>query len=176
MKAESRETQNFSRFFWRAMKLLIGAIDTPLGTFGYAFSSLGLVRCGFEPLLKPKRPKDPQVKQLELEIKAYFAGELRVFETRIDDSKWTKFQREVYALCSQIPYGETRAYGDIAVVLGSGARAVGRAMGALPTSLIVPAHRVILMSGALGGYQGREPIKAWLLEFEKNKTDFRLNP
>jgi methylated-DNA-[protein]-cysteine S-methyltransferase len=149
------------------MKLLEGAIPTPLGAFSYAFSSLGVVRCGFEPLTKIKRPKDEEAKKLELEVKAYFAGELQVFETRIDDSRWTKFQHEVYALCKQIPYGETRAYGDIAVVLGSGARAVGRAMGALTTSLIVPAHRVIHMNGSLGGYQGREPIKAWLLEFER---------
>ena len=157
------------------MKLLEACIPTPIAPFHYALSELGVVRSGFAPLQKIRRSKDQQAKQFELEIQAYFAGELRVFETPIDDSKWTKFQCEVYGLCRQIPYGETRAYGDIAVVLGSGARAVGRAMGALPTSLIVPAHRVILMSGALGGYQGREPIKAWLLEFEnKLSTDGNL--
>ena len=157
------------------MKLLEVCVPTPIAPFRFTLSELGLVRSGFAPLQKIKRSKDKLAKQLELELGAYFAGELEVFATPIDDSRWTKFQTDVYSLCRQIPYGETRAYGDIAVVLGSGARAVGRAMGALPTSLIVPAQRVILMSGALGGYQGREPIKAWLLEFEqKNKANFRL--
>jgi O-6-methylguanine DNA methyltransferase len=157
------------------MKLLEACVPTPIAPFHYAFSEFGVVRCGFAPLQTIKRSKETLAKHFELEIWAYFAGELQVFTTPIDDSSWSKFQTDVYSLCRQIPYGETRAYGDIAMVLGSGARAVGRAMGALPTSLIVPAHRVILMSGALGGYQGREPIKAWLLEFEKkNKTDCRL--
>jgi methylated-DNA-[protein]-cysteine S-methyltransferase len=155
------------------MKLLEVCVPTPVAPFYYALSEIGVVRSGFAPLQKIKLSKDDLGKQLELELRAYFAGELQVFETRVDDSKWSQFQREVYALCRQIPFGETRAYGDIAAVLGSGARAVGRAMGALPVSLIVPAHRVIRMNGALGGYQGREPIKAWLLEFEKKVCETR---
>ena len=152
------------------MKLLEVCVPTPVAPFYYALSELGVVRCGFAPLHRITRSRDPVAKQFELELQSYFAGELQVFETPVDDSKWTTFQRQVYALCRQIPFGETRAYGDIAAVLGTGARAVGRALGALPASLIVPAHRVIRMNGALGGYQGREPIKAWLLEFESKAS------
>ena len=146
-------------------RLVEGGLGTPLGPFFYALSERGLARCGFAP--PPARSgRDAAARALEAQVRAYFAGELRAFDVPLDESGLTAFQREVYALTRAIPHGETRAYGDLAVALASGARAVGRAMAAVPTPLVVPAHRVVRMDGSLGGFQGREAMKAWLIDFE----------
>ncbi|HSX12942.1 MAG TPA: methylated-DNA--[protein]-cysteine S-methyltransferase [Chlamydiales bacterium] len=51
-------------------------------------------------------------------------------------------------------------------------RAVGRANGANPLTLIVPCHRVINANGGLGGYGGGIERKEWLLAHEKANVDF----
>ncbi len=143
------------------------SVPTPLGPFSAELSALGVCRSWFGQSAKRKFGPHNQLEKLFIaEVKAYFAGKLKTFSVPLDQTGFSKFQMDAYALCQQIPYAETRAYGDIAEALGSGARAVGRVMGALPTELIVPAHRVIRMDGSLGGYQGRESIKAWLIDFE----------
>lgn len=80
----------------------------------------------------------------------------------------TPFQQRVWRLVSQIPYGATRTYGDIAKKLGNAgqARAVGRACNRNPLPLIIPCHRVVGSSG-LGGFAGGEQLKRWLLECEQ---------
>lgn len=66
----------------------------------------------------------------------------------------TEFQKRVWRALSDIPHGQTRTYGDVARVLGSGARAVGTACGRNPIPIIVPCHRVLGAHGAIGGYSG----------------------
>lgn len=69
----------------------------------------------------------------------------------------------------QIPFGETRAYSDLARALDRprAARAVGAANGQNPISIVVPCHRVLGRDGRLHGYAGGEPAKRWLLEHER---------
>jgi O-6-methylguanine DNA methyltransferase len=80
----------------------------------------------------------------------------------------TPFQLQVWQELRRIPYGETRTYGEIARAIGhpGAARAVGAANGANPIAIIVPCHRVIGSDGALTGYGGGLPTKAWLLSLE----------
>ena len=61
----------------------------------------------------------------------------------------------------QIPYGETRSYGEVARAIGQpkAARGVGSANQANPIGLIVPCHRVIGADGSLTGYGGGLPLK-----------------
>ncbi len=101
------------------------------------------------------------------ELKAYFAGELTVFSGVLAPSG-TTFQLAVWAFLTDIPFGETRSYGDLARRLGkSGAsRAVGLANGRNPISIIIPCHRVIGADGSLTGYGGGLARKAWLLRHE----------
>ena len=68
----------------------------------------------------------------------------------------------------RIPSGETRSYGQLAAELGdlNASRAVGRANGANPVSILVPCHRVIGSSGALTGYAGGLAMKERLLRLE----------
>jgi methylated-DNA-[protein]-cysteine S-methyltransferase len=71
----------------------------------------------------------------------------------------TPFQRKVWAALREIPYGETRTYGDIARTVRSSPRAVGRANATNPVCLIVPCHRVIGSDGSLTGYAFGERTK-----------------
>ena len=53
-----------------------------------------------------------------------------------------------------IPYGETRSYGELARALSSSPRAIGRANATNPVAIVVPCHRVIGNDGSLTGYAG----------------------
>jgi methylated-DNA-[protein]-cysteine S-methyltransferase len=102
----------------------------------------------------------------------YLNGTRRQFSIAIDFSSLTPFQVEVLRITSQIPYGETRTYQEIAVQMGKqhAARAVGRVEATNPIPLIIPCHRVLGSDGTLHGYGGPGGIKlkAWLLDLEKS--------
>lgn len=78
------------------------------------------------------------------------------------------FQRRVWERLTEIPYGETITYGEIARELGDPtlARAVGGAVGHNPLSVIVPCHRVVGKDGTLTGYAGGLARKRFLLDLE----------
>lgn len=101
------------------------------------------------------------------EFEAYFAGRLQRFTLPLAASG-TEFQQAVWQALCDIPYGETRSYGDIARAIGkpNAMRAVGAANGRNPLSIIVPCHRVIGQNGSLTGYAGGLEIKKALLMFE----------
>ena len=107
------------------------------------------------------------------ELRRYLAGEHVDFTCPLD-LHGTAFQIQVWEELYRIPYGEIRTYAEIARAIGRPAavRAVGAANGANPVAIIVPCHRVIGSNGALTGYGGGLPTKAWLLALEgiKNKT------
>ena len=66
----------------------------------------------------------------------------------------TLFQKKAWQALLDIPYGQTKSYGEIAQAIGNprAAQAVGQAVGANPVALLVPCHRIIRGDGALGGY------------------------
>jgi methylated-DNA-[protein]-cysteine S-methyltransferase len=105
--------------------------------------------------------------EAERQLAEYLAGDRTSFEleTYRDGEP---FQRRVWGLLEQIPYGETTTYGDLARELGDPllARAVGGAVGANPLSVIVPCHRVLGKSGVLTGYAGGVQRKRALLDLE----------
>ena len=98
----------------------------------------------------------------------YFAGERRRFELPLAP-RGDAFQQKVWMLLRDIPYGETRNYGQLADALGDRnlARAVGAANGRNPLSIIVPCHRVIGADGNLVGYGGGLDRKRFLLALEE---------
>lgn len=91
----------------------------------------------------------------------------------VDLSRGTEFQRRVWGALRQIPYGETRSYGQIAESIGmtrNASRAVGAACGANPIALVVPCHRAIGASGDLVGFAwGGVEMKRRLLEMESGE-------
>lgn len=78
----------------------------------------------------------------------------------------TAFRQRVWRALAEIPYGETRGYGELAAQLGSSPRAVGGAVGHNPISIIIPCHRVTAVGGALIGYAGGTERQRLLLERE----------
>lgn len=86
------------------------------------------------------------------QIRAYDRGELEQFDLPLR-VKGTDFQRDVCAAMSEIPFGSTRTYGEIAKDLGVPAQAVGQACGGNPIAIIIPCHRVMGAKG-LTGFSG----------------------
>lgn len=84
-------------------------------------------------------------------------------------ARGTDFQRRVWNLLADIPYGQTWTYGQMAERLGCrSAQAVGSAIGKNPLSILVPCHRVVGAKGQLVGYAGGLERKKALLEWEKH--------
>ncbi len=107
------------------------------------------------------------------QLEEYFRGERRGFELELAP-EGTPFQKSVWKALCDIPYGETISYGELARRVGSpnASRAVGRANGTNPISLVVPCHRVIGADGKLTGYGGGLPTKRALLDFESGQRSF----
>jgi len=117
----------------------------------------------------------PVLDEASRQIQAYFAGERELFSLPLD-LQGSTFQREVWALLADIPFGETRSYAELARALGrpQAARAVGAANAKNPISIIVPCHRVIAGNGDLTGYAGGVATKRWLLSHEQARRVPRL--
>jgi methylated-DNA-[protein]-cysteine S-methyltransferase len=101
------------------------------------------------------------------QLDAYFAGELQDFNLPLAP-RGTPFQQTVWSALREIPFSETRSYGEIARKIGAptACRAVGMANGCNPISIIIPCHRVIGADGSLTGYGGGIERKRWLLNHE----------
>lgn len=86
----------------------------------------------------------------------------------VDLEMCSDFQRRVLELEHSIPRGRVGTYGRIASALGDKAyaRAVGRALSVNPFPLLIPCHRAVRSDLSLGGYQGGEAMKRFLLESE----------
>ena len=113
-------------------------------------------------------PDHPVLGQAERELAEYFAGQRRVFSVALAFSG-SEFQTRVWTLLLEIPFGETRSYGQLAAQLGDpkASRAVGAANGRNPISIIAPCHRVVGANGQLTGFAGGLDAKAALLRLEQ---------
>lgn len=97
----------------------------------------------------------------------YFSGQKPDHRELSLAPEGSEFRQRVWQLLLEIPYGETRTYGEIARLLaGSSARAVGGAVGHNPITLIIPCHRVLGAGGKLTGFASGLAKKTWLLEHE----------
>jgi methylated-DNA-[protein]-cysteine S-methyltransferase len=112
------------------------------------------------------------------QLKEYFAGRRRHFDVPLEPTG-TPFQRAVWQELTQIPYGASTSYGEIARRVGHplASRAVGRANGANPWPIVVPCHRVIGANHSLTGFGGGLGIKRRLLLLEAEADGYsRLSP
>lgn len=167
-----------------AAPVYVSRVETPLGRFVLAATDAGLCR-----LLLPSEAEEDLAAWIEAqgftaaldgadhavsrqareELLAYAQGQLRQFSVPLD-LRGTAFQRQVWAALTQIPFGETRSYGQIAASVGNprAVRAIGGANHNNPVAIIVPCHRVIGANGALVGYGGGLALKERLLAFERS--------
>ena len=164
------------------VKVAIDSCQTAWGWMGIASSPRGLLALtlpeptqvrALKPLLERwggKQPcNDPKLDGLKRKLQHYFDGQRVLFDEPLDQSGATAFQRRIWLAARDIPYGETRSYGQIAHQAGSpgAARAIGRAMAANPVPIVVPCHRVIGSDGNLRGFGGGLDLKRHLLEMER---------
>jgi methylated-DNA-[protein]-cysteine S-methyltransferase len=107
------------------------------------------------------------LKEAARQLDRYFKGGLRRFDLPLA-ARGTDYQKRVWAMMRDIPFGETATYGGMAAALGSGPRAVGMACGRNPIPIIVPCHRVLGAGGKEGGFSGGRglPTKRQLLTLE----------
>ena len=109
----------------------------------------------------------PVLKEARHQLERYFARKLKAFDLPLA-GRGTDFQKSVWKMMREIPYGETATYGGMAMALGSGPRAVGMACGRNPIPIIVPCHRVLGSGGKEGGFSGGQglPTERKLLALE----------
>jgi methylated-DNA-[protein]-cysteine S-methyltransferase len=121
-------------------------------------------------------PDAAPFKEVCLQLNGYFAGELQSFDLPLMP-KGTHFQEAVWQALTEIPYGETWSYGQLATHIGKpkASRAVGAANGVNPIPVIIPCHRVIGSSGKLTGFGGGIETKQFLLSLEKEQLAPSLN-
>jgi len=110
----------------------------------------------------------PLLKKAVEQLEDYFKGTLKEFDLPLAPNG-TKFQQSVWRALQDIPYGETKSYGEVARSIGNpkAARAVGMANNRNPIAIFIPCHRVIGVNGKLVGYGGGIDIKEILLGLEK---------
>ena len=108
-------------------------------------------------------------KQLDL----YLEGNLPKFSLPLKVSG-TPFQLAVWKAIAKVPFGKTISYGEIAKSIGKpqAVRAVGAAVGANPTPLVVGCHRGLGSNGSLTGYSGGQGIKTKKLLLDHEGIDY----
>lgn len=149
-------------------------VASPLGPLTVLASDNGVHAIAFDgdrteqtKINLPRAANHPIINAAVEQLARYFDGTLKVFDLPLD-LRGTNFQKQVWELLLEIPFGETRTYSSIARALGNvgAAQAVGAANGKNPAAIVVPCHRVIGASGHLTGYAGGMDKKKFLLTHE----------
>lgn len=112
------------------------------------------------------------LKEAATQLQEYFTRKRTEFNLPLAP-EGTPFQQKVWNALREIPFGETRSYGEIAKRIGNSkaSRAVGMANNKNPLAILIPCHRVIGANGSLVGYAGGIEIKKFLLHLEKGVFD-----
>jgi methylated-DNA-[protein]-cysteine S-methyltransferase len=150
-------------------------IDSPIGRLLLGTDGEALTRIDMDVASRPPRdlenwscdPEAGPLREVARQLGEYFAGRRRVFDLPIR-MEGTEFQRRAWRMLLEIPYGQTRSYGEQAKRIGNpnASRAVGLANGRNPIPIVVPCHRVIGADGSLTGFGGGIERKRWLLAHE----------
>lgn len=153
-------------------------IRTPVGRLKMVAGEAGLAAILWENddprrvrlNLVAEDPHHPVLLQAGQQLDEYFTGRRTRFDVQLEFAG-TEFQKKVWNALLEIPFGETRTYGEIARRLGhpKAVRAVGAANGRNPISIIAPCHRVIGGNGQLTGFAGGLPVKEYLLSLEGSR-------
>lgn len=160
-------------------------VDSPVGRLLLAATDKGMVRVAFEGeehervlqtlgakigsrILRSDGKLDAAARQLD----EYFNGTRHGFDLPLDLRLSTDFRRQVQRELSQIGYGQTLSYAQMAQRLGKPAavRAVGSACATNPLPIMLPCHRVLRSDGGLGGYLGGLDAKQVLLDLERRAS------
>ena len=118
----------------------------------------------------PETLSCPVIEAAISQLQEYAAGTRTEFDLPIAPTG-TDFQLAVWQALREIPYGETRSYGEIAARIGNpkASRGVGSACNKNRILLLIPCHRVIGKNGSLTGFGAGLDLKDTLLNLEKRE-------
>jgi len=166
--------------------LLTAEVDTPIGPILVATDSDSVVLLAFQNAdwesavdsveaklgAEAKPASQRLLNRTTLELDEYFAGLRTNFSVPVSFGDAAGYRLSVLQLTANIPYGETRSYGDVAAAAGNSkaVRAAGTSVGLNPVPIIVPCHRVVRSDGSIGKFSGGSETKRLLLEHEANNA------
>lgn len=147
--------------------------NTKIGRIGIEENGKAIIKLDF--INKDIQEEIIEINETELLKKAikqlneYLDGKRKSFDLPLEP-RGTEFQKKVWNALKEIPFGETRSYGEVAKIIGNekAARAIGMANNKNQIAIIVPCHRVIGANGKLVGYAGGLDLKEKLLKLESN--------
>ena len=160
-----------------------GLFDSSLGRMLIAATPKGIVALRFgedDALLEELREEFPaaileedpaNLSQYQKAVENYLSGAAQALELPLN-LKATEFQTRVWQALREVPYGETRSYGELAVMIGqpTAVRAVARALATNPVALVIPCHRIVRATGELSGYRwGTERKEALIAQERRGK-------
>jgi methylated-DNA-[protein]-cysteine S-methyltransferase len=163
------------------LDLAYRTLDTAFGALLLVSSPQGLVRVAFDReghdqvlealarRVSPRMLRAPgRLDEAARQLADYLAGRRQTFDLPLDLRLAAGFRRQVLDHLSQIAYGRTESYTQVAAATGRPAavRAVGTACATNPLPLVIPCHRVLRSDGSYGGYLGGTETKQALLALE----------
>ena len=148
--------------------MAIAFISTPLGSARLEGDENGL---NIITVLEQDEPESKIIPEVLVDavyqLNEYFEGKRQNFDLLLNP-EGTEFQKKVWSLLLEIPYGKTISYLELSRRFGDekAIRAVASANGKNPLWIFIPCHRVIGSDGSLTGYAGGLHRKKWLLNHE----------
>nr|WBF71015.1 putative methylated-DNA-protein-cysteine methyltransferase [Megavirus caiporensis] len=147
---------------------IVEIIETPIGNFKIVTKNNKICTAKFTKKEITDNTKKPT--NLCDKIKKYFylPEKFKGFSDISHYQFGTEFQKQVWKAISEIPCGETRTYGEIAIQIGkpTAIRAVANACGKNKIAIFIPCHRVVGKNN-IGGYKWNIKRKKWLLKHEQ---------
>lgn len=152
--------------------------ESPFGTLLVASTSVGICHISFvdreDDSARALQDRFPQATleqagvPMHEEVLQFFSDDWRNLRQVRLHLKGSTFQLKVWEALLKIPAGKLSTYGAIAGSVGNPAasRAVGTAIGSNPVAYLIPCHRVIQASGAIGGYMWGSTRKTAIIGWE----------
>ena len=144
------------------------SLKTPLGTAVIEGNENGISRLYLSEEEVISEGTSSELEKASKQLQEYFVGERKEFNLKLNP-EGTDFQKKVWKLLLEVPFGTTTSYLELSKRLGNtkAIRAVAAANGKNPLWVLVPCHRIIGSDGSLTGYAGGLWRKKWLLEHEQ---------
>ena len=154
----------------------IAFLQTPLGWARIEGDAEGLVSISVLEESPEHTEVTPEVlEDAVYQLREYFEGSRKSFDLQLNPGG-SPFQKEVWKLLLDIPYGKTISYLELSRRFGDtkAIRAVAAANGKNPLWVVIPCHRVVGSDGSLTGYAGGLHRKKWLLDHEQGTHQQKL--
>ncbi len=148
-------------------------LESPVGWLKITADEESLLSIEFKDSKENSKNKLPEILvKTKKQLQEYFRGKRKTFQLKIRP-EGTEFQKKIWELVQNVPFGKTVSYLKIAMQSGSekNTRAVGLANGKNPIPIVIPCHRIIGSNGKLTGYAGGIEKKQWLLKHELENSE-----